>query len=60
MHNKQILAPLGGKWRVSVERGQKIHVSIKCKNYLFKNLFAITTCFSRGLIAAKCLLTGQD
>jgi len=34
--NKQMLAPFGGKWRISAERGHEIHVSIKCKNKSLK------------------------
>jgi len=29
--NKQMLAPFGGKWRISAERGHEIHVSINEK-----------------------------
>jgi len=38
--NKQMLAPFGGKWRISAERGYKINVSIKYKNKSLKNFYS--------------------
>ena len=36
----QMLAPFGGKWRISAERGLEMHVSIKCKKHISKIFYS--------------------
>jgi len=38
--NKQMLAPFGGKWRVSAERGHEIYVSLKCKKHISSKIYS--------------------
>jgi len=59
VHNKQILAPFGGKWRDSVERGHEIHVLIICKNISLQKFIRHNYLFSAGLLTTNVFLTVQ-
>jgi len=57
--NKQMLAPFGGKWRISAERGHKINVSIKYKNKSLNIFIRHNYLFFSRFAYCKMFLTGQ-
>jgi len=51
-----MLAPFGGKWRISAERGHEIHVSIKFKNISLKKFIRHNYLFIRRLAYCKMFI----
>ena len=59
VRNKKMLAPFGGKWRVSVERGHEIHISIKCKNIFLQDFISHNCLFFNRYVYCKMFINRQ-